>query len=95
MSASMRTSMEFATDLADLIELAGFEVAEVNVRPERGVQVFPADRTHGEAVAALLGLSDHTDFPAPDPDREGFTLWSGTRNDYPVQIFGALREVAS
>lgn len=50
--------------------------------------VHPTRRSEGAAIAAQLGITVATDYPATRP---GFTMWTGCWNDMDLYVYGDLR----
>ena len=50
--------------------------------------VHPSRRSEGAAIAAQLGITVATDYPATRP---GFTMWTGSWNNMDLYVYGELR----
>jgi hypothetical protein len=70
-------------------------LAEVGDTRIKWVEVFrdhlvvhPARQSEGAAIAAQLGITVATDYPATQP---GFTMWTGRWNGMDMYVYGDLR----
>lgn len=70
-------------------------LAEVGDARIKWVEVFrdhlvvhPARQSDGAAIAAQLGITVATDYPATRP---GFTMWTGRWNGMDIYVYGELR----
>jgi hypothetical protein len=81
--------------LADSAAGVATLLAEVGDARIKWVEVFrdhlvvhPARQSEGAAIAAQLGITVATDYPATRP---GFTMWTGCWNDMDLFVYGELR----
>lgn len=84
-----------AGSLADSAAGARALLAEVGDARIKWVEVFrdhlvvhPARLTEGAEIAAQLGITVATDYPATRP---GFTIWTGRWREMDMFVYGALR----
>ncbi|PUB28615.1 hypothetical protein C8K30_10335 [Promicromonospora sp. AC04] len=84
-----------AGNLADSAAGVAELLAEVGDARIKWVEVFrdhlvvhPARQSEGAAIAAQLGITVATDYPATKP---GFTMWTGTWNGMDMYVYGDLR----
>lgn len=84
-----------AGSLADSAAGAAELLAEVGDARVKWVEVFrdhlvvhPARLIEGADIAAQLGITAATDYPATRP---GFTVWTGRWNGMDMFVYGALR----
>ncbi|MFC8796403.1 hypothetical protein ACFT1B_34470 [Streptomyces griseoincarnatus] len=87
-----------AGSLADSAAGASDLLAEVGDARVKWVEVFrdhlvvhPARLTEGADIAAQLGITVATDYPATKP---GFTIWSGRWKGMEMFVYGELRGAA-
>jgi hypothetical protein len=87
-----------AGSLADSAAGASELLAELGDARVKWVEVFrdhlvvhPARITDGAAIAAQLGITVATDYPATQP---GFTLWTGRWRGMEMYVYAELRGTA-
>lgn len=77
-----------AAGVADLLaEVGDARIKWVEVFRDHLV-VHPARQSEGAAIAAQLGITVATDYPATRP---GFTMWTGRWNGMDMYVYGELR----
>ncbi|MFD6141778.1 hypothetical protein [Promicromonospora sp. NPDC060271] len=83
-----RALADSATGVAALLaEVGDTRVKWVEVFRDRLV-VHPARQSEGAVIAAQLGITVATDYPATTP---GFTMWTGRWNDLDLFVYSELR----
>lgn len=88
MASLNRALAASAVGVADLLaEVGDTRIKWVEVFRDR-LMVHPARRSEGAAIAAELGFTVATDYPATQP---GFTIWTGRWKAMDLYIYGDLR----